>query len=326
MSLRAAGEGELIAHAIETRRPTCAHGIVDRPEWEHIRPLLVRSSLDTEIVIPVVYQGYTFGVFVIYAEPTDVGDREREVLSELGSITGYAVASESSRSLSQTNEQVRLKVLVKDDSHPLVNAVDELETSIDIEYLEMESDCRANLFLRISGPDRPESLARLTSNEHVFEVTSLTKRGDEELHKVQLTDDLFRAASALHLKIADAHVDQRGLVLSVDIAPDVSPRSVVDPMSRHVDELQVLAKETAPKSGGSIGRLSALISQIMTDRQYEVLECAYDAGFFDWPREQTAEEVANRLGISQPTFSQHLRTAQRHVLEEIFETDGSTHE
>lgn len=52
----------------------------------------------------------------------------------------------------------------------------------------------------------------------------------------------------------------------------------------------------------------------LTDRQWEVLRTAYRKGYFRRPREHTGEEVADALGISSTTFSQHLRAALRNLL------------
>lgn len=66
---------------------------------------------------------------------------------------------------------------------------------------------------------------------------------------------------------------------------------------------------------------SALTARL-TDRQREVLQVAYHSGFFEWPRSQNGEEVADVLGITQPTFHQHLRVGQRELLAGVFEGQG----
>ncbi|WP_239642048.1 helix-turn-helix domain-containing protein, partial [Natrinema versiforme] len=38
----------------------------------------------------------------------------------------------------------------------------------------------------------------------------------------------------------------------------------------------------------------------------EVLKAAFEAGYYDWPRGCSGEEVAAELGIASPTFSQHI--------------------
>lgn len=55
----------------------------------------------------------------------------------------------------------------------------------------------------------------------------------------------------------------------------------------------------------------------LTDRQREVLEVAYDAGYFEYPRQSSAGEVAERLGISRSTFAEHLAAAQSRLFETI---------
>lgn len=61
----------------------------------------------------------------------------------------------------------------------------------------------------------------------------------------------------------------------------------------------------------------------LTDRQREVLETAYEMGYFERPKESNATEVADRLGIAQSTLTEHLMTAQRKLLDDTLETDRS---
>ena len=63
----------------------------------------------------------------------------------------------------------------------------------------------------------------------------------------------------------------------------------------------------------------SLLAETLTDRQRDVLKAAYHAGYFDENRKRTGGEIAESLGIAQPTFSRHLRAAQRNLLETIWE-------
>ncbi|WP_142856456.1 helix-turn-helix domain-containing protein [Salinigranum halophilum] len=55
----------------------------------------------------------------------------------------------------------------------------------------------------------------------------------------------------------------------------------------------------------------------LTDRQREVVETAYRMGYFEYPREASAETVATRLGVSSSAFAETLRAAERAVLDEF---------
>ncbi|WP_048078258.1 helix-turn-helix domain-containing protein, partial [Halorubrum sp. AJ67] len=54
---------------------------------------------------------------------------------------------------------------------------------------------------------------------------------------------------------------------------------------------------------------------------WAALSAAYHGGYFDWPRGSTAEEVADAMGVSSPTFHNHLRKAQRALLDGVFEEE-----
>lgn len=57
----------------------------------------------------------------------------------------------------------------------------------------------------------------------------------------------------------------------------------------------------------------------LTDRQLEVLETAYEMGYFERPRGANATEVATELDVSQSTFTEHLLAAQSKLFEDVLE-------
>lgn len=60
----------------------------------------------------------------------------------------------------------------------------------------------------------------------------------------------------------------------------------------------------------------------LTDRQFEVVQTAYEMGYFDHPRRSNATEVAAALDINQSTLREHLAAAQTKLLGDVLE-DGS---
>lgn len=55
----------------------------------------------------------------------------------------------------------------------------------------------------------------------------------------------------------------------------------------------------------------------LTERQQEVLATAHGMGYFEHPKEATAAEVADALGISPSTLTEHLAAARRNLLAEL---------
>lgn len=60
----------------------------------------------------------------------------------------------------------------------------------------------------------------------------------------------------------------------------------------------------------------------LTDRQREVIETAHGMGYFDYPREANATEVAETLGIDPSTFAEHLGAAQAKLFEELLAVEA----
>ncbi|WP_346765822.1 helix-turn-helix domain-containing protein [Thermococcus sp. MV5] len=57
----------------------------------------------------------------------------------------------------------------------------------------------------------------------------------------------------------------------------------------------------------------------LSKRQREILLLAYKSGYFDNPHKVTLKDLAEMLGLSVSTVKEHLRKAQRKILDEIIE-------
>lgn len=57
-----------------------------------------------------------------------------------------------------------------------------------------------------------------------------------------------------------------------------------------------------------------IIEDSLTRQQIDVVLKSYEMGYFDWPRQATGEEISDELGLSSPTFHQHLRVAMRKII------------
>ena len=62
----------------------------------------------------------------------------------------------------------------------------------------------------------------------------------------------------------------------------------------------------------------------LTDRQQEVLEKAHTMGYFEYPRQANASEVAAALDICPSTFAEHLAAAQSKLFGDLLETPGES--
>lgn len=52
----------------------------------------------------------------------------------------------------------------------------------------------------------------------------------------------------------------------------------------------------------------------LTDRQREVVETAFEAGYYEVPRQASTDDVAAELGVDNSTVAEHLQRAERNLL------------
>ena len=55
----------------------------------------------------------------------------------------------------------------------------------------------------------------------------------------------------------------------------------------------------------------------LTDRQHEVIQTAFDMGYYEVPREVSTEEIAAELELDPSTVAEHLQRAERNVLGQL---------
>jgi predicted DNA binding protein len=103
--------------------------------------------------------------------------------------------------------------------------------------------------------------------------------------------------------------------VTVEVPREGEIDRILDVLSGPYEDVRLRAKRH--RSRIDPGRVLGDASDGLTERQEEVLCAAQEAGYYEWPRDNTAEEVADSLGIAGSTFHQHLRTAERKLASHV---------
>jgi len=128
------------------------------------------------------------------------------------------------------------------------------------------------------------------------------------------------ADEGAHVRRAEG--DARGVTYTVELPTEDAVRTLSTSDRTEYAETEVAAKRS--RSRAVDPELTDGESDVdrLTDRQREVLEAAHRAGYFNWPRDSSAEEVADALDISSPTLLHHLRQAQKRIVDDVFRSDA----
>ncbi|WP_368085903.1 helix-turn-helix domain-containing protein [Halalkalicoccus paucihalophilus] len=96
----------------------------------------------------------------------------------------------------------------------------------------------------------------------------------------------------------------------------------IERIEQNVPNIELRGRKTRERPLKTQRTFRTVCGERLTEKQEAVLQTAYLSGYFESPRVQTGREVAASLDVSQPTFTHHLRAAQRKICEVLF--DAST--
>jgi|GEM_PF-950015 len=105
---------------------------------------------------------------------------------------------------------------------------------------------------------------------------------------------------------------QRGeAVVTLVLEDAADPQDVIEqfPGARLISK-----KRPATRDGSRSVLSSPLFLPKLTEKQARALLAAYEAGYYEFPRKVTTDEVSISLGIARSTFEQHLNRAEHHAL------------
>jgi predicted DNA binding protein len=94
----------------------------------------------------------------------------------------------------------------------------------------------------------------------------------------------------------------------------------LDRVDEHYPGVELVSRRDITVRDDAETAANHAFAEDLTDRQREVLRTAYERGFFQSPRATTGVELADILGVSQPTVTHHLREGQRRLFDALFES------
>ena len=252
-------------------------------------------------------------------------ERELAVLEWFGETVSQAINAVENRRLLFSNAVTELRIDCPDT--PLQTVAADTSCRLTLEGFIPASEDRILVYCdTLSAPasdiaEAAETTAGISTSRIV---------GDDSSNVVEFT--ITEGSPLLAFvggrgNVRAIHADEQTCRVVVEIASGSETRSTLERVREHCPNTSLAAKQdhdrSTPTETNQVAPTADSVESL-TDRQLEVLEAAYRGGYFRWPRDATAEEVAESLGISSPTLHKHLRRGEARVFEALFETDSET--
>lgn len=279
------------------------------------------QSFESAVIIPVGYRETVHGATILFSTgPAELNNKERSILREIGTTIGNAIDSLRTEELVHADSIVELELRVTDRNDVFVALSAEHGCRIELDGINFSSDEGVVCYVTVEQVPTETVLEFFVETDGVEGCRAIDERGDDVLVECTVSD----AAVVSKLLEAECSVktfsveDGRGHV-TVEMTPEVNLRSVLGSVRSAFEDVDFVSKRTTERSYESVEGFGASLGEKLTERQQAVIDTAYNAGYFDWPRESTAEEVAEGLGMAPPTLHEHLRESERKLVETYLE-------
>ena len=280
-----------------------------------------RAENRSVAIIPIVHEGTVYGALGVAADrPTAFGSAERTVISRLGEVVGHAIAAVERKRALVSEEVVELTFRVPDVFGDLPTPGDGSGTITFDEVIPIQDE--EFLVHGTATDDAKGVLTTMIEEVPGWESVSFTEGGSEYTFEVKLSD---QPVLAKLLSLGGSHeesvIEDGDYRLTVQLDPSADVRRLTETVRESFPAVELVTRHQTTRGTGYRETPRNSITKSLTDRQQTVLRAAYHAGLFEWPRDSTAEEVADSLEIAPSTFHQHLRKAERKVVSSVLSAD-----
>lgn len=214
---------------------------------------------------------------------------------------------------------------LRNSSHPFVAFSESEDCRFELGKMVPRGDDEYAEYFNVTDVD-PDRIVDEVADESAVDVSLLRERDDGALVEFVVSRDCpavtLAELGALPRGVHSADGEGR---ITAEVPPQYDPSTVVEAFQTETAGMELVTKRE--KSGLTPLFAESAVEQVLrtrlTDRQREVLEAAYEAGYYAWPQETTGSEVAASLDISSTTFSEHIHAAERKLLGVLFEERSS---
>ncbi|MDF9744014.1 helix-turn-helix domain-containing protein [Natrinema salsiterrestre] len=217
---------------------------------------------------------------------------------------------------------------ISESAYPFVSASNRLDCRIDLAEMLPRGDGEYAEFFTVTDGE-PERIADI-ARTHESVDTRLLSGGESGAFLEFRVSEACPAVTLAELGALPQVVRAEGGTgrIVAEVPSQCDAVAITDSFIDRVPEADFTAKReinslTTPFSQTGFRRE---LRARLTERQREVLEAALEAGYYEWPRDCSGEAVAAELGITSPTFSEHIHAAERKLLTMVFEESRSRDE
>ena len=284
---------------------------------------LTPETADAErlLVVPLCYGNRRYGFLGVYAADGDMlNDREQTIIASLARMIANGIHAVETTQVLTTDQVTELQIDIRDPTLSLSQIADTLGTPVERVGTTRAGNGCHEWYLATESCAVPT--AELESLSLVTDARTVSATDGKRT--IAVTVETTAPAALLADQgavVTGITATADGAVLTVETPPERDVRSLLELLEDHYDSVDLRARTRCDRHTRQLNEFTAEVDERLTDRQQEALEAAALNGYFEWPRPVDGAEIAETMDITRQTFHQHLRAAQRKLVDTYVDAD-----
>lgn len=289
-----------------------------------IESLALDEGYQSYAAVPIRYRDAEYGVLVVHSTTQDAfSEWERAAFEVLGETLGHASNAIENRRLLFSDFVTEVEFAVSDPTSflTLLSA----RGGCDVEltgFVPLTTDAVLQ-YVTARGADAATVEALGEETDSVENVSIISEHDRTVRFEYAVSDTSLVALLAEHgVNVRTATATGGEVRVVAEAVADADIREIVEAVNTRFESAELVAKREVERETRTIDDYWEELTTRLTDRQLSMLQAAYHAGFFEWPRESSGEEVADSFDLSAATFHEHTRVGLEKMLSLLFERDA----
>lgn len=277
-------------------------------------------NIEATAAVPLTYGDRVHGVLVLNGVRSDVfGENQIAGFESLGRLAGFAINAIRNRELLLSDAIVELELAITDPETFYTRLTTELDCRCQFERsVPLEGETMANYY-RIEGAEPADVLEMADTAERIEEARLVSEHDDGLVLQTVTTRSMSQIALQAGATLRSAVAEDGEAHVTIEAPQSADVRQIVRTFDDTFEDVDLVAKRERERSVQTADEFRQAVDDRLTEKQRAAIEAAYAAGYYDWPRETTAEELAESMGVSSSTLHQHLRKGIWSLLAAFFE-------
>lgn len=266
--------------------------------------------------VPVVFEATTYGVIGLHTTRTTAfTEYERAFLREIGELVGHAINAAENKRLLASETVTELEFRTRASESVFIEVSEDLGCSFELEAFIPASETAFLAYTSVEGAPPADVVDGLSNSSAVEGSRVIHAEGSRGTIEYRVHESPVSKLLEYGATVKSAVVDDGEERITAVVSPDADTHRLVAGLQEEYSKTTLVSKRSVDRPPRTISPSQDPLETVLTDRQRELLELAYHAGYFESPRHSSGAEVADAVGIASATFYLHVRNAMRNLLE-----------